>query len=124
MVVTLVPVIEISGARADEGSDSGSFASARDCANRRAPRRADSNTFECFHVTAVAVIIGSRIVPCGAYSCLGRKDSQKYKEGKNSGYQAVFHIHHLPVEGGDAEFTTCQWQWYRQGEEPDLRIRP
>lgn len=92
MVVTLVPVVEIAGPCADDGSDSGPTPSTRESADYCASCCADSNTFGCLHVAAVSIVMRPRIVSRGAYSCLGSKNSQQHKESKKSGYQAVFHM--------------------------------
>jgi hypothetical protein len=116
MMVSLMPVIEVTRTRTHDGSDSSAFASARECANHRASRRADSNAFGCLHVPAVSVIMRSRIVPRGAHSYVGREDTQKHTESKNNGHQAVFHIHQL--------LAALVSQWCSQGEKADLANPP
>jgi hypothetical protein len=95
MVVTLMPIVQVTRARTHDGSDSRAFASACERANCRASRRTDSNALEGPHVAAVPVM-RLRIVPRGAHGYVGCKHSKKHKESKNNGYQTVFHIDPTP----------------------------
>jgi hypothetical protein len=97
-VMPFVAVVEVTSAPASRGSDCGAFRAARECSNQGASPRADGNAFDRLHVAAVPVIMGARLVVRGGYSCIRRSGSQKHTNRKNSGDQAIFHIHQLLVE--------------------------